>query len=60
MTWYQRGTITYEAALFYATNPNEFKLAVSGIKGTSDRTFEEESLKSASSSSVDDIERFGQ
>jgi twitching motility protein PilT len=61
MTWYQKDMITYEAALFYASNPNEFKLAVSGIKGTSDRTFEAESLKSASTSSADDdIERFGQ
>jgi twitching motility protein PilT len=61
MTWYQKGAVTYEAALFYATNPNEFKLAVSGIKGTSDRTFEEESLKRASTSREDDdIERFGQ
>jgi twitching motility protein PilT len=60
MTWYQKGAVTYEAALFYATNPNEFKLAVSGIKGTSDRTFEEESLKRASTSPMDDdIERFG-
>ena len=31
-------------ALFYATNPNEFALRVSGIEGTSDRTFAEEAM----------------
>ncbi len=39
MHWYQQGKISYEAALFYSTNPNEFALRVSGIEGTSDRTF---------------------
>jgi len=39
MQWYQQGMISYESALFYSTNPNEFALRVSGIEGTSDRTF---------------------
>jgi twitching motility protein PilT len=39
MDWYQRGVISYESALFYSTNPSEFALRVSGIEGTSDRTF---------------------
>ncbi|GBD32918.1 MAG: twitching motility protein PilT [Gemmatimonadales bacterium] len=39
MQWYQSGVISYEAALFYSTNPSEFALRVSGIEGTSDRTF---------------------
>jgi twitching motility protein PilT len=39
MQWYQQGMISYEAALFYSTNPNELALRVSGIEGTSDRTF---------------------
>ena len=39
MNWYQRGTISYEAALFYSSNPSEFALRLSGIEGTSDRTF---------------------
>jgi len=39
MEWYRGGTISYENALFYSTNPSEFALRVSGIEGTSDRTF---------------------
>ena len=42
MEWYQRGNISYEAALFYSTNPSEFALRLSGIEGTSDRTFAEQ------------------
>jgi twitching motility protein PilT len=42
MQWYQRGKISYESALFYSSNPNEFALRVSGIESTSDRTFAEE------------------
>ena len=34
-----------EAALFYSTNPNEFALKVSGIDGTSVRTFAEEVME---------------
>jgi twitching motility protein PilT len=40
MQWYTSGEISYEAALFYSTNPTEFALQVSGIQGSSDRTFE--------------------
>jgi twitching motility protein PilT len=42
MYWYQRAMISYEAALFYSTNPNEFALRVSGIESASDRTFAQE------------------
>ncbi len=42
MEWYRSGTISYESALFYSTNPSEFALRVSGIEGTSDRTFSED------------------
>jgi twitching motility protein PilT len=42
MQWYQQRDISYEMALYYATNPNEFALRVSGIEGTSDRTFSDE------------------
>lgn len=42
MHWYQQGVISYENALFYSSNPSEFALRVSGIEGTSDRTFAEE------------------
>jgi twitching motility protein PilT len=42
MDWYQKGVISYESALFYSTNPSEFALRVSGIEGTSDRTFAEQ------------------
>jgi twitching motility protein PilT len=39
MRWYQDGVITYEEALFNSTHPGEFALRVSGVSGTSDRTF---------------------
>ncbi|HEX9580540.1 MAG TPA: type IV pilus twitching motility protein PilT [Gemmatimonadales bacterium] len=39
MQWYREGAISYESALFYSSNPSEFALKVSGIEGTSDRTF---------------------
>jgi len=42
MSWYQHDVISYEDALFYSTNPSEFALRVSGIEGTSDRTFVEQ------------------
>lgn len=44
MQWYRAGKITYDMAMFYSSNPSEFKLQVSGISGTSDRTFAEESM----------------
>ncbi len=36
MNWYSRGVISYENALFYATNPAEFGLRVQGVDGSSD------------------------
>ncbi len=42
MDWYQQGNISYESALFYSSNPSEFALRVSGIEGSSDRTFSEQ------------------
>jgi twitching motility protein PilT len=41
MRWYKDGLISYESALFYSTNPNEFALRVSGVDSTSDRKFTE-------------------
>ncbi len=39
MKWYKDGLISYESALFYSTNPNEFALRVSGVDSASDRKF---------------------
>jgi twitching motility protein PilT len=39
MSWYQKGEVSYESALFYASNPSEFALRASGIGSASDRTF---------------------
>ncbi len=39
MRWYLDGIITYEAAVYNATHPNEFALRISGVTGASDRTF---------------------
>jgi twitching motility protein PilT len=41
MKWYKDGAISYESALFYSTNPNEFALRISGVDSSSDRTFSE-------------------
>ena len=39
MQWYQKGVISYESALFYATSPAEFALRVQGVAGTSDQSW---------------------
>lgn len=39
MAWYSKGVISYENALFYATNPNEFALRVQGVAGSSDNSW---------------------
>jgi twitching motility protein PilT len=41
MKWYKESAISYESALFYSTNPNEFALRVSGVDSASDRSFSE-------------------
>ncbi|MEX2156282.1 MAG: PilT/PilU family type 4a pilus ATPase [Gemmatimonadales bacterium] len=35
--WYQQGVISYESAIFYASNPSEFALKVSGIDSSGNR-----------------------
>ncbi len=37
--WYQQGVISYESAIFYATNPSEFALKVSGVDSGESRSF---------------------
>ncbi|MBK6488632.1 MAG: type IV pilus twitching motility protein PilT [Gemmatimonadetes bacterium] len=41
MSWYSKGTISYENALFYATNPNELALRVQGVAASSDTSWDE-------------------
>jgi twitching motility protein PilT len=38
MAWYKAGAISYESALFYASNPSEFALRASGISSSSDHS----------------------
>ena len=40
MQWYTRGVISYESAVFFATNPSEFALRVQGVAGTSDTSWD--------------------
>ncbi|HWJ24581.1 MAG TPA: type IV pilus twitching motility protein PilT [Gemmatimonadaceae bacterium] len=40
MAWYTKGLISYESAVFYATNPSEFALRVQGVAGSSDNSWE--------------------
>src|SRR5574341_2293281 len=35
--WYSQGVISYESALFYATNPSEFALKISGVDSSGNR-----------------------
>ncbi|MGH7536743.1 MAG: type IV pili twitching motility protein PilT, partial [Gemmatimonadales bacterium] len=53
MQWYKKGVISYESALFYASNPSEFALRVSGVDSTSDRKFAEIASDPALSRSMD-------
>ena len=41
MHWFKKGVISYESALFYASNPSEFALRAAGVTAASDRTFSE-------------------
>jgi twitching motility protein PilT len=40
MQWYTKGVISYESAMFFATNPSEFALRAQGVGGTSDNTWD--------------------
>ena len=37
--WFQHGVISYESAIFFATNPSEFALKVSGVDSGESRAF---------------------
>ena len=39
MSWYSKGMISYESAVFFATSPAEFALRVQGVAGTSDSSW---------------------
>jgi twitching motility protein PilT len=39
MHWYSKGIISYESAVFFATNPSEFALRVQGVAGSSDASW---------------------
>jgi twitching motility protein PilT len=53
MRWFKEGLISYESALFYSTNPNEFALRVSGVDSASDRKFTEITGDSTKSQPLD-------
>ena len=40
MHWYSKGVISYENAVFYATNPSEFALRVQGVAASSDTSWD--------------------
>ncbi|MFL5576299.1 MAG: type IV pilus twitching motility protein PilT [Gemmatimonadaceae bacterium] len=40
MGWYSQGIISYESAVFYATNPSEFALRVQGVAASSDTSWD--------------------
>jgi twitching motility protein PilT len=40
MAWYSQGAISYESAVFHATNPSEFALRVQGVAASSDTSWD--------------------
>jgi twitching motility protein PilT len=40
MHWYTQGVVSYESAVFFATNPSEFALRVQGVEGSADTSWE--------------------
>jgi twitching motility protein PilT len=40
MNWYKKGVISYDNALYYATNPSEFALRIQGVAGAGDATWD--------------------
>ena len=40
MNWYSKGVISYDNALFYASNPSEFALRIQGVAGASDTSWD--------------------
>ena len=40
MQWYTKRIISYESAMFFASNPSEFALRVQGVEGSSDTTWD--------------------
>jgi len=40
MSWYTKGVISYENAMFYSSNPSEFALRVQGVAASSDTTWD--------------------
>jgi twitching motility protein PilT len=40
MQWYSQGVVSYDNAIFYATNPTEFALKVQGVAASSDTTWD--------------------
>ncbi len=53
MKWYKEGSVAYESALFYSSNPSEFALRVSGVDSASDRKFSEMSGDQGAARSLD-------
>jgi twitching motility protein PilT len=40
MAWYSKGVISYDAAVFHATNPSEFALRAQGVAASSDTSWD--------------------
>ena len=41
MAWYTKKIISYEQAMFFATNPSEFALRTQGVEGSSDTSWDD-------------------
>jgi len=41
MAWYTKKSISYEQAMFFASNPSEFALRTQGVEGSSDTSWDD-------------------
>ncbi|RKZ25679.1 hypothetical protein DRQ26_05555, partial [bacterium] len=55
--FYRRGMISLETALTHASNPDDFKLRVAGIMGTSDKGWKEFEIESEEKEEAQDEEK---
>jgi twitching motility protein PilT len=57
MVLYRRGLITYEEALLWSSNPDDFALKVRGIESSADHTWQAQQVETGSKTVIPGLER---
>ncbi len=57
MVLYRRGLITYEEALLWSSNPDDFALKVRGIESSTDHTWQAQQVEAGSKTVIPGLER---